>query len=91
MHPPEAFLTYSALFHQDVFVIYPSLEEAFRHASDYLTKEQVASVKAYLDELISGRYTNEELLEIWEKSKSEIYVTRGNMIDFFRQARSYLN
>jgi 2-keto-3-deoxy-6-phosphogluconate aldolase len=90
MQPPDAFLEFTAYFHQDLFAVYPSIEEAMRDAGSFLTPNQLAEVKAFLDKLIAGPYTNEELVSIWEKSRSEIRVMRGNMREFLREARSYL-
>ncbi|WP_157096231.1 MULTISPECIES: hypothetical protein [unclassified Methylosinus] len=49
------------------------------------------SLKTYLDELTSGRYSNAELQEIWNSSKAQLYISGGSMIEFFRKARAYLN
>ncbi|TDX65628.1 hypothetical protein EDE12_102113 [Methylosinus sp. sav-2] len=91
MNLPEAFASYSRLFHQDLLKIYPSLDDAVRQAPNFLTRDQVESLKTYLDELTSGRYSNAELQEIWNSSKAQLYISGGSMIEFFRKARAYLN
>jgi hypothetical protein len=90
MRPPEAFLIFTAYFHQDLLAIYPTIDDAMRDMRNFLTPDQIIEVKAFLDELIAGPYTNEELMNIWEKSRSEIRFVRGDIREFLREARSYL-
>lgn len=90
MNVPEAFLTFSGLLHQDVLVLYPSWQEAVRRTRDFLTTEQLESVRGFLDQLVSGDYGSEQLREVWLSSKSDFYV-EGNMVEFFKVLRSCLD
>jgi hypothetical protein len=78
---PDAFYEISNTFHQDTHLIYKTLDEAIRASIKYLTQEERQIAKNYLDELLSGKYNDEQLAAIWEKTDAGsggFGITRGN-------------
>ncbi|WP_159730160.1 hypothetical protein [Methylosinus sp. Ce-a6] len=65
---PDAFNEIANSFHQDTFLFHNSLDSAIRGSISELTPEQMRIAKDYLDELLSGKYSREQLIDIWSKS-----------------------
>jgi hypothetical protein len=65
---PHAFLRLASSFHQDTYLFHKSLDEAVRASVMNLTPEQRLMARNYLDELLSGKYSREQLIDIWLKS-----------------------
>jgi hypothetical protein len=90
---PGAFLKMTAFFHQDIGVLYPTGEEIVEGALAQLTPQERDSVKHYVDELLSGRYDEAQLREIWRNTRAEISPFRGddgNCGEFLKYIRSFL-
>lgn len=68
MTVPDAFTAIANSFHQDTFLFHNSLDSAIRGSISELTSEQMRIAKDYLDELLSGKYSREQLIDIWSKS-----------------------
>lgn len=71
---PEEFLTLGRWFHQDCDYGCETLEQVIENAiaSAGLSREQRERVRAYLDELLSGKYSNGDLSSIWRKTRAEL-------------------
>ena len=65
---PEAFIKISNMFHQDLDLIFESVDEAVLASVSELTAEERLVAKNYLDELLSGNYTDEQLADIWDRT-----------------------
>lgn len=65
---PDAFNEIANSFHQDTFLFYKSLDDAVRGSIAELTPEQMQIAKDYLDELLSGKYSREQLIDFWMTS-----------------------
>lgn len=65
---PDAFNKIANSFHQDTHLFHKSLDSAIRGSIAELTPEQMRIAKNYLDELLSGNYSREQLIDIWLKS-----------------------
>jgi hypothetical protein len=74
---PE-FLTMTGAFVQGSDEIYSSVEEMVDSGWHCLTKKQHRIVKAYLDDLLSGKYSEEELRELWLASNASVNPFRGS-------------
>lgn len=68
MKIPEAFSKIAETFHQDTHLFYNTLDEAARASVSELRPEEESIAKAYLDELLSGKYGEEQLVAIWLKT-----------------------
>lgn len=96
MQIPEEFVTLCDWFHQDCFWGHETGEQVIKHAlsNANLSAAQRNVVRAYIDELVSGRYSDEELHRIWRKCGAEISITRGQEGDsanFLRRIRSVID
>jgi hypothetical protein len=92
MHIPEEFVTLTAFFHQDFDLIFPDGEGLIEDAINHTPAEQRSVIKEYLDHLLSGKYSENELRLIWKSTRAEISPFRGNegsCADFLRLIRSF--
>jgi len=96
MQTPQEFVTLSRWFHQDFDWGHETGEQAVEAAisNANLSVAQLNVVSAYLDELLSGKYNDEELERIWRKAGAEISILteeEGNAAGFFRGLRSMID
>ena len=52
-------------------------EAIAQEALGFLTLEDIPHVVAYLDDLLSGGYNDEEIQAIWNKMPADIYFTEA--------------
>jgi hypothetical protein len=64
-------------FHEGVSEVYSSTDEMIKDAVAKLNESQRAVVRAYLDELTSGKYSEEELWRLWYEAGARIRITTG--------------
>jgi len=62
-------------FHQDMFEYAQTPEAIAQEALGFLTLDDIPPVVAYLDDLLSGRYSDEEIQAIWHRMPADIYFT----------------
>jgi hypothetical protein len=96
MQIPEEFVTLCRWFHQDCDYGHETAEEMIEGAlcSANLSLAQRNVVRVYIDELVSGKYNDEELHRIWRKSGAGVSITRGlegDTADFLRRIRSVID
>jgi hypothetical protein len=60
-------------FHQDMFEVAHSAEEIAEQALGFLGPNDAPPVIAFLDDLLSGRYSDEEVQKIWHEMPADIY------------------
>lgn len=65
-------------FHQDMFEYAQTPEAIAEEALGFLGPEDAPSVIAYLDDLLSGRYSDDEIQAIWHKMPADIYFTEAS-------------
>ncbi len=63
-----AFDNMSNVIHQDVLLVYDSVEDAIRACPRFLTPEEKRSAKAYLDHLLGGTYSDLQLVKLWNRT-----------------------
>ncbi len=68
MDIPNAFDSIGNSFHQDTFLLYKTLDDAIRASIRSLSPSQCLIAKNFLDELLSGKYSDEELVAVWRKT-----------------------
>lgn len=71
MNSPSEFETFCRAFHQDIFILHPKVEDAVRVALMPLDDRQRRSLKDFLVELVSDKFSERELRLIWEKSGAD--------------------
>ena len=74
---PDDFKFLCKSFYQGVEEIYPDAEQIVRAAVATLTDKQKLVVKDYLDELVSGKYDERQLWDIWEQAGAGFRITAG--------------
>ncbi|ARN82168.1 hypothetical protein [Methylocystis bryophila] len=96
MHTPKEFVTLCRWFHQDCFWGHETGEQAVEAAisNANLSAAELKVVSAYLDELLSGQYKDEQLERIWRKSGAGVSILtedEGNAAGFLRGLRSMID
>jgi CdiI immunity protein len=80
-----AWIDFCQVFHQDVFVIYNSLEAAVLDAVRPFDAEQRASVARELENLINSSMSDEEVQNRWEECGVQIGPGRGTTRDMLEE------
>lgn len=78
IHMSPEFLTMTGAFVQGVDELFSSAEEMADSAWHCLTIAQHPVAKAYLDDLLSGKYSEQQLRELWLASDAEVTPFRGS-------------
>lgn len=96
MQTPKEFVTLCRWFHQDWTWGHETPEQAIEDALSgaNLSAAQRNIVRAYIDELVSGNYSDEELERIWRKSGAGISILtdqEGNPAEFLRMIGSAID
>jgi hypothetical protein len=88
---PEAFKRLGKQFHQDVAVVHESSDDMIKSAIRGFNQNERRIIAAFLDELLSDRYNDIELRNVWWKSSAEIdFASAAQLRSFLRLVRSKL-
>ncbi|WP_363346164.1 contact-dependent growth inhibition system immunity protein [Methylocystis echinoides] len=90
---PEEFLTFTAFFHQDFDLLFPNGEGLIEDAISHTKLEHQNIIKSFIDDLLSGKFTEDELRMIWRSTRAEISPfrgTEGSCTEFLKLIRSFL-
>jgi|SRR5258708_4381777 hypothetical protein len=88
---PDVFQDLCRLFHQDVMLIYSTPEQMIADSLEQmrdegqLNDEQKRVLRQFLHELLSGRHTHAEVLQIWEGTQADITFSKGEGLLAFLQ------
>jgi len=88
---PEGFKSLTAFFVPYSEEIYASEEEMVDMGWASLDEDEAKIVKKYLDELLSGKYSEEDFRELWRETESVIIPfndEEGSCADFIEFIRS---
>jgi hypothetical protein len=77
MHAPPEFLKMAANFHQDVLLPPDTLADAAKFAVWNLSPEELKRLKAFLSEIVTDRYSEEQLQNLWAQTAAEIGFDPG--------------
>ena len=80
MRVPVQFEKIFGLFHQDFDLLYPSLEKGVETIVDWLRLKGNLAAKAYIDDLIYGDYSDDQLKGLWNHSTAEIRFKNGDQV-----------
>lgn len=72
--PPAAFFRLCRQFHVDIGVLCPTFELMAAFALQRVEETERATLVEYLDRLLSGDYTDEELEELWNSSGADVFI-----------------
>jgi len=90
MDTPRAFHKFSGFFYPRGYEDYASVDEWIAHNIEVLPIQEKVDLKRFLDELLSGRYSDEELADVWG-STSPVYEFRpGGHRHFFKKVRDMM-
>jgi|WetSurMetagenome_2_1015567.scaffolds.fasta_scaffold1146189_1 hypothetical protein len=78
MSIPQAFIQFTAFFHQDFDLLFPEGEGLIEDAIAHTALDDQKVIKNYLDELLSGKFSEDELRTIWRSTRAEISPFRGS-------------
>lgn len=85
----EEFKHICRLFHQDFPIDVTEDIEMIREAVRALEPDRRRALRSYLDDLLSGRYTDDELQDIWFASPADVYFPEpGELQKVLRLLRS---
>lgn len=70
----------AAGFHQDVFVVEPTLEGAVSHALGFLSRTERLEVMAFLQNLLDGNKDVSQIREVWDALPKDIRIDRDEEI-----------
>lgn len=87
---PEIWSYFGTQIHQDFLDIYPDFWSSIEDLLQDMSKAQRSELDDYLIELELNSYSNQQLLEIWKKSGSQLYVTSEHMGLLFNNIRQIL-
>jgi hypothetical protein len=68
MKIPPAFDKLSNMFHQDWDIVFNSLDEAISESARPLTRDEKTAAKEFLDQILTGRYSDADLAEMWNET-----------------------
>jgi hypothetical protein len=89
---PVAFKKLCRYFHQDIMLIYSSpkaaIEGAIVDALAAMTNEERVIVQDFVNELLNGRYTEEELETVWSRTPADFdFSGPGGMVTVLKLIR----
>jgi hypothetical protein len=91
MQIPDAFYDFCLLLHQDSFDLYGREDQDLAAGPlRYMSKEQKIALRTFLDHLLTGNYSDEELQEIYCRGDADIGF-RSGLRYFFRLVRDTID
>ena len=83
MKIPDAFYQFCLRLHQDSFILYGrEPEDLAAGPLQHMPKERKLALRAFLNELLTGNYSDDELQEIYRKGDADIGF-RGESLRHF--------
>lgn len=87
---PEAFRQFCGLFYPDGLEDYDSIEEWIGHNVIVLPLEERAILKQFLDQLLNGPCSDDDLADIWASTNPVYEFQPGGHRSFLRKARDLM-
>jgi len=72
MQVPSSLEVVARQFHQDVALFYSSAESMINDAVQSISLEQRKELRTFLEELLSGRHSVDEIVKVWDRTPSAI-------------------
>lgn len=89
--PPLSFLRVCRQFHADIGLMCPTIEDMAAFGLGRVEKSERTSLADFLDDLLAGDYTTEELVELWNSSGADVFIPdTENLITLFKAMRQEL-
>jgi contact-dependent growth inhibition (CDI) system CdiI-like immunity protein len=88
---PDVFVQFCQWFHQDVFVLYPSMDLAISAFVEQLDDESKVTLRAYLADLIASSASDQEWERLWKDHGAQFgWVESSSMRPFFAEIQRVL-
>ncbi len=94
MKIPDEFMKFSDRFYLGMLGDYPADEAMARYVKEPLDPREREVVKNYLDELLSGKYSEKQLLALWELTMADsvpFRVGEGTFREFLEMVRGWFD
>jgi len=89
--PPTSFTKACRMFHADIALTHPTIEGMAIFAVGAVSKSERESLAEFLDRLLSGDYTSEELKDLWNNTGADVFIPDAkNLIAIFTVMREQL-
>jgi hypothetical protein len=85
--PPE-FVDFCRLFHQDIFLLYPKIEDAIDTTLKSFNSAQRAVLGEFITSLLREDISDAELGKFFTESGADFYLNRAG--NFFREVLKHL-
>jgi hypothetical protein len=72
--PPDAFLWACRMFHEDIGILCPTFDGMAAFALRGVKPSEHKTLAEYLDRLLNGDYTDDELKELWNSSGADVFI-----------------
>jgi hypothetical protein len=90
MDTPRAFHKFSGFFYPRGYEEFASEDEWIAHNFNVLSAQERAILKQFLDELLSGPYSDADLADIWASTTPTYDFRRGGHRVFFKKVRDMM-
>lgn len=74
MHVSEEFSQFCSGLHQDFTTYGPEPQDWINGALEFVPRERLPALRNYLEELLTGSYSDAELQELYRSSHSELRI-----------------
>lgn len=78
----EAWLIFGAHIHQDFLLDYPNFIEGVDYILSNMTALETQQLKDFLGTVLNSNVSESEMLDLWQKSGTEILVDKRQIHDF---------
>lgn len=72
--PPMLFLQVCRMFHADIADTCPTFASMADFSLQHIEGVDCDALAQYLDRLLSGEYTEDELMELWNGSGADVFI-----------------
>lgn len=91
MDIPEAFRRFGGLFYQRGYEDFASIDAWIAHNFNAGPAPERAVLKNFLGELLSGRYSDQELADIWRSTNPDLDFKLGYHRNFLKKVRDMMD
>ena len=78
MRATPEFLKFKSRFHQDIFDIHESADEALETALGSLSKQEQGALRSFLESVIGSDSNDNQLRELWNNSGADFYLSESS-------------
>ncbi len=79
---PKSFYKFAIWFHQDVFHIHNTFEEAIYEAISTLDMKEYDEVRVFINTILNADYDEIEFIDLWNSTQSDILIDGSHKAQF---------